>query len=132
MENSLHPDNKLILVVEDDDISFFLVREILKSLGLESIRAKTKEETMQIIAEHENLRLMVLDIMLKGSENGYVIAGELAEMKVNLPIIVVSAWDVSILKPKPSIYKNIIAVMEKPLKVGDFKKFMIEVLELGV
>ena len=75
---------------------------------------------------------MILDIMLMGSENGYVIASELASKQVDLPIVVVSAWDVSVLNPKPTINKNIIAVMEKPLNIGDFKKNMIEVLELGV
>ena len=132
MESSNYSDKMLILVVEDDDISYFLVREILSSLGLESIRAKTKNETLQIISEHKDLRLMILDIMLMGSENGYVIASELASKQVDLPIVVVSAWDVSVLNPKPTINKNIIAVMEKPLNIGDFKKNMIEVLELGV
>jgi CheY-like chemotaxis protein len=129
MPNNTDPNNAIILVVEDDEVSYILIREILKPLEIKTIRAKSKEEVLMLVNSDEDFRLIVMDVFLSGSENGYTIASELADMQVDLPIIIISAYTSSVLLPERKIVKNIKEVMDKPFDVNRFKKVLLESLK---
>jgi CheY-like chemotaxis protein len=129
MKPNTEINKAIILVVEDDDISYFLVQEILASFGMKAVRAKSKDEVMQLIEAKADFQMIIMDVMLDGSDNGYSIACELAAMQINLPIMIVSAWATAVLKPDRSKIKNIKEVLDKPFNVDNFKELLIKTLK---
>jgi CheY-like chemotaxis protein len=126
------PENQknkiIVLVVEDDEISFQLVKHLLEEIGIVALRAKSKTDVMNLIASDADFQLIVMDVILNGSENGYSIARELQAMQVNLPIVIVSAYSTAVLKPDRTKITNIKEVMEKPFNVDMFKKICLNLL----
>jgi CheY-like chemotaxis protein len=123
------PSNKIIiLVVEDDDISYFLISEILTSIGMKAVRATSKTEVLNLVASEDDFQMIIMDVILNGSENGYAIANELASMHIDLPIMIVSAWATAVLEPDRSQIKNIKQVMDKPFNVENFKRLLLQTL----
>lgn len=129
MKPNTEINKAIILVVEDDDISYYLVKEILSSYGMKAVRAKSKEEVMKLIQADEDFGMIIMDVMLDGSDNGYSIACELAAMQIDLPIMIVSAWATAVLKPDRSKIKNIKGVLDKPFNVDNFKELLIKILK---
>ncbi len=129
MNTNTEFNKAIILVVEDDDISFFLVEEILASYGMKAVRAKSKDEVMQLIQADEDFEMIIMDVMLEGSDNGYSIACELAAMQINLPIMIVSAWATAVLKPDRKKISNIKEVLDKPFNIENFKKLLLKTLK---
>jgi CheY-like chemotaxis protein len=123
------PHKIIILVVEDDDISYFLIQEILTSIGMKAIRATSKTEVLNLVGSQEDFQMIIMDVILNGSENGYAIASELASMHVDLPIMIVSAWATAVLEPDRSQIKNIKQVMDKPFNVENFKKLLLQTIQ---
>ena len=71
IENSAYKfDDQTILVVEDEDLNFKYIEEILSQLRINFIRAKTGTEALELM--HKNLRvdLILMDIRLP-EMNGY-------------------------------------------------------------
>jgi CheY-like chemotaxis protein len=125
-----NPSNKIIiLVVEDDDISYFLIQEILSSIGMKAVRATSKTEVLNLVGSQDDFQMIIMDVILNGSENGYAIASELASMHVDLPIMIVSAWATAVLEPDRSKIKNIKQVMDKPFNVESFKRILLKTLQ---
>lgn len=125
-ENS---SNKIIvLVVEDDEINYQLVKHLLEEIGIKTIQAKSKTEVMRLLASDADFQLIVMDVILNGSDNGYSIARELEAMQVKLPIMIVSAYTTAVLKPDRSKIKNIKEVMDKPFDTELFKKLLLNML----
>lgn len=123
-----HLNKIIILVVEDDDITYMLIQEIISSMGMKAVRATSKPEVLELIRSEENFQMIVMDIILNGSDNGYNIAKELAAMHVDLPIMVVSAYTTAVIKPSPDNMRNIKEIMDKPFNIENFKKLLLKTL----
>lgn len=129
MKTETSQNKIIILVVEDDDISYMLIREILDQMGMKAIRATSKTEVLQLIEKKEDFQMIIMDVILNGSDNGYVIANELSEMQINLPIMIVSAYSTAVLKPDRNRIKNIKEVMDKPFDIDKFKNLLLKTLK---
>jgi CheY-like chemotaxis protein len=127
-ENSGHK-KIIILVVEDDEVSYILIREILSSMGMTAVRATSKDEVLKLVDSKEDFRMIVMDIFLSGSDNGYAIAKELSEMKVDLPIMIVSAFTTAVFLPERKILDNIKEVMDKPFDITNFKEILLKIIK---
>jgi len=128
VENSGHK-KIIILVVEDDEVSYILIREILSSMGMTAVRATSKDEVLKLVDSKEDFRMIVMDIFLSGSENGYAIAKQLSEMKVDLPIMIVSAFTTAVFLPERKILDNIKEVMDKPFDITNFKELLLKTIK---
>jgi CheY-like chemotaxis protein len=117
-----------VLVVEDDEISFQLVRHLLEEINIVALRAKSKSDVMKLIASDADFQLIVMDVILNGSDNGYSIARDLEAMQVNLPIMIVSAYSTAVLKPDRTKISNIKEVMDKPFDTQLFKKILLQLI----
>ncbi len=120
----------IIMVVEDDDISYLLIREIVSNLGMKTVRATSKSEVLQLLSSKEDFHLIIMDIILNGSENGIAIANELAEMKVELPVMIVSAYATAILTHDRTQMKNVKEIMDKPFDISRFEKLLFKTLKI--
>jgi len=120
----------IILVVEDDEVSYILIREILNSMGMTTVRATSKDEVLKLVNTKNDFRLIVMDVFLNGSDNGYAIANELSDRKVDLPIMIVSAFTTSVYLPERRILNNIKEVMDKPFDISNFKELLLKTLKV--
>ncbi|MFO7869327.1 MAG: ATP-binding protein, partial [Bacteroidales bacterium] len=67
-KNDKKENNKLALIVEDDEISFMYLNIILKDAGFETIRAKDGIVAVQKCQKHKNISVILMDINLSGTD----------------------------------------------------------------
>jgi len=81
-----------ILVVDDDDVSFFLVQEILSAYSFEITRAHNGIEAMEFFRNHENpFDLVIMDIRMP-QMNGYEATRRIKEINPHVPVIALTAY----------------------------------------
>ena len=85
-------NKKVILIVEDDDISFDILNTMLKE-NYEIKRAKNGEEGLQIIRKDaKELSLVLLDLMMPVMDGFMVLKSKAAERRIsNIPVIVLTS-----------------------------------------
>lgn len=83
-------DNELILVVEDEDINYQVLRSILSSLNLKCDRAINGKEAVDKFL-HNNYRLILMDIQMS-EMNGWEATMKIRENDSEIPIIAVTAF----------------------------------------
>jgi len=89
--NDINPNYK-VLVVEDDDIGYTLLHEILSSYPLKLIRAHNGEEAVEMFAGcQQNIDLVLMDIRLP-KLNGYDATQRIKEINPSVPVIAVTAY----------------------------------------
>jgi DNA-binding response OmpR family regulator len=84
---------RTVLVVEDDDNSLFVLKEILGKMGYRVLQAWDGKQAIEV-AETEPLDLMLLDVQLPGV-NGLTVMRRLRENSSleSLPIVIMTAYD---------------------------------------
>ncbi|OFX86769.1 MAG: hypothetical protein A2W99_06815 [Bacteroidetes bacterium GWF2_33_16] len=81
-----------ILVVDDDDVSFFLVNEILSSYSVEITRANDGYEAMEFFKYKKNpFDLVIMDIRMP-KMNGYEATKRIKELNPTIPVIALTAY----------------------------------------
>jgi two-component system KDP operon response regulator KdpE len=78
-----------ILIVDDEPKLIRLVREILVATGYEALAAIRGDQAVEMVAL-EQPDLVILDIMLLGSMDGYEVASRIRELS-DVPIIMLTA-----------------------------------------
>ncbi len=85
------PEKNTILVVEDDELNFYLVNEILSLHGYEIIHAWNGLEALELIEQTPAIDLVLMDIKMPVM-NGYEATREIKALRPDLPIIAQSAF----------------------------------------
>lgn len=81
-----------VLIVEDDDVSYLLLSEILSSYPLNLIRANDGEEAVNYFGQDQsNINLVLMDIKLP-KINGYDATQRIKEINPSIPVIAVTAY----------------------------------------
>ena len=80
---------KTILVVEDNEPNFILIKEILKRTGVEIIHAITGIEAIE--QSKNNIDLVLMDIRLPEMD-GYETTRKIKSLKPDLPVIAQTAY----------------------------------------
>lgn len=84
--------NKRILVVEDDDISYLLIEEILSINNLTSARANCGIEAINYFSKNkEAFDLVLMDVRLPNL-NGFEATKQIKEINPSVPIVAVTAY----------------------------------------
>lgn len=83
--------DKQVLIVEDDIFSYELLCEYLKESKLRILHAKDGKEAVSVVAEKNNLDLILMDIQLPGI-NGIEATRLIREMNKDIPIIAQTAF----------------------------------------
>lgn len=84
----------VILLAEDDDPSFLLIKAIMKKTGLEILRAKDGREAIEIVKANDKISLILMDINMPGMD-GYEAKSAIKEIKPDMPIIAQTAYSIS-------------------------------------
>ena len=80
-----------ILIAEDDDINYTLLKESLKKVNISTCRARNGQEALDMVKGMVNISLILMDIKLPVM-NGKEAAREIKKIKPEIPIIAQSAY----------------------------------------
>ncbi|MCX6161194.1 MAG: response regulator [Ignavibacteriae bacterium] len=79
-----------MLIAEDDEISYRLIKAILKNTSVNLLRAYTGKTAVELVLEHPEISLVLMDLKMPVM-NGLEAAKEIKSFRQNLPIIAVTA-----------------------------------------
>ncbi|GAB1373296.1 hypothetical protein MASR1M46_01760 [Bacteroidales bacterium] len=106
-----------ILLAEDDDPSFLLIKAIMKKTNIDIFRAKTGSEALSIVQNNDNISLVLMDINMPDM-NGYDATREIKKIKPDLIVVAQTAY--SILGEKERILDSgFDEYISKPIKKED-------------
>ena len=97
-------ENKHILIVEDDESSAVLLKEILKRTGAELSFSDTGEDAVDHIKNHPETDLVLMDIHLP-NKDGVTATSEIREIKKKIIVIAQSAYLLSAEQQQASLTK---------------------------
>lgn len=83
-----------ILLAEDDDPSFLLIKAIMKKTNIDIFRAKTGSEALKIVQNNEHIALVLMDINMPDM-NGYEATREIKKLKPDIPVVAQTAYSIS-------------------------------------
>ena len=89
--NTDSDDKKLILVAEDDDISYTFLELVLTSSGYKVMHTVNGEDTVEACKEHPETALILMDIKMPGM-NGLEATEKIREFNKSVPIIAQTAY----------------------------------------
>ena len=120
--------NELILVVEDNEMSRKLVRDVLKFRGYEIIEAETGEEGVGL-AQERRPSLILMDIRLPGIDGIQALGRLRAEVDTReIPVMAMTA-SVMAGDRKRVLDAGFDAFQSKPIKMKDFLAAVEQLLE---
>jgi len=120
--------NELILVVEDDDKSRKLVRDLLTVKGYEIIEAGTGEEGVDL-AQKRGPNLILMDIRLPGIDGIQALGRLRAEVATReIPVMAITA-SVMASDRQRVLDAGFSAFQSKPINVKDFLAAVEQLLE---
>ena len=120
--------NELILVVEDDDKSRKLVRDLLTVKGYEIIEAGTGEEGVDL-AQKRGPNLILMDIRLPGIDGIQALERLRAEVATReIPVMAITA-SVMASDRQRVLDAGFSAFQSKPINVKDFLAAVEQLLE---
>lgn len=83
-----------VLVVEDEEVNYLYLEEVLKRIGLGIIHAKNGAEAIDIITSDEKIDLILLDIKLPDI-NGFDLLPQILAARPGIPVIAQTAYAMS-------------------------------------
>jgi signal transduction histidine kinase len=83
--------NRLVLIVEDDEMSYIYLKEVLKNTHIKILRAADGEEAVKLVHQHPDIDLVLMDIKLPVMD-GYEATRKIKEYKKQIPIIAQTAY----------------------------------------
>ena len=85
---------KTLLLAEDDEPSFLLLKAILKRTNIEIIRAKSGKEAVEIALGENSVSMILMDINMPDM-NGFEATDIIKRERPDLPIIAQTAYSIS-------------------------------------
>ncbi len=93
-------ENKVILVVEDDDPNFLYFKSLLKKTHAEIVWKKNGHEALEFINDStQKIDLVLMDVLIPFI-NGIEVTRELKKKRKSVPVIVVTAYTSKEVKEK--------------------------------
>ena len=84
-------NGKIILIVEDNDNNFDLLKTFLKSTGATVLWARDGDESVEMVRENGHIDLVLMDIQLP-TVSGFDATREIRTLKTDIPIIAQTAF----------------------------------------
>lgn len=122
---SILKETGTLLVVEDEQIVRFLLRDKLKSEGFKVTIAENGQEALNYLKKRE-FDLLLTDLGMPGM-SGYQLSVEAKELWPDMPIILATGWESRIDRNKLEEYK-IDYVVGKPFHFNEIIKVIVESL----
>jgi len=81
----------LVLIVEDDEMSYVYLKEVLKNTHIKIIRAADGKQAVDLVYQHPEIDIILMDIKLPVMD-GYEATRKIKEYKKHIPIIAQTAY----------------------------------------
>jgi len=91
MVSPLDFSKKIILIVEDDEVSYSLLEALLKLKGMKCIGVKNGKEAVEYCQNPNQIDLILMDIKMP-EMNGYEATRLIKKIRPELPIIAQTAY----------------------------------------
>lgn len=82
---------KLILIAEDDNISFTFLKLVLTSHGFSVIHAENGQDAVELFKENPEVAMVLMDVKMPGM-NGLEATREIRKLSPTVPIIAQTAY----------------------------------------
>ena len=92
-----HPQQKTILVAEDDDYNFNVIKAFLKSGNYEIIHARNGAEAVRLYSSKKNIALILMDIQMPVMD-GITATKKIRQLDKSVPVIVQTAYTMDNIK----------------------------------
>lgn len=119
--------NKTVLVVEDENINFRFIEEILKRTQIKVMRAKNGVEAVNITRSNPDISIILMDIKLPLID-GYEATRQIRAFNKDVPIIAQTAFALAGEKEK-SLHAGCTDYLAKPLRINDLLEIMSKYLD---
>jgi CheY-like chemotaxis protein len=103
-----------VLIVEDNDVNFIYLEEIMKNINAKVLHARNGSETIKLFNKHPGIDIVLMDIKLPDI-SGYEVTRELKRINPNIPIIAQTAYAMAGDREK-ALESGCDAYIAKPIK----------------
>ncbi|MHC1777844.1 MAG: PAS domain S-box protein [Lentimicrobium sp.] len=91
IEISVHQDNEVVLIADDDFTSFKLLETSLRKWNLTVIHAETGLEAVELVKNYDNIKLVLMDVKMPEMD-GFEATRIIKSLKPGLPVIIQTAY----------------------------------------
>lgn len=84
-------DDKNVMIVEDDEMSYIYLKEVLKSTNINIIHAKSGIEAVEMTRDNPDIDIILMDIKLPEMD-GYEATRRIKQIRESLPVIAQTAY----------------------------------------
>lgn len=84
-------NDKVILIVEDEDINYFIIEKLLANSNVKILWAKNGQKAVDLCTSKEKIDIVLMDLQLPVM-NGYEAIKQIKMVRPELPIIVQTAY----------------------------------------
>jgi PAS domain S-box-containing protein len=117
----------VIMVVEDEEVNFLYMEEVLKVMNLEILHAKDGEEAVEICRQRADIKIILMDIKLPVM-NGYEATKEIKKIRSDVPIVAQTAYAMTTDKEE-ALSTGCDDYISKPIKKAELidivKKYLV-------
>ena len=124
---SLAPDAQTVLVVDDQSGIRSLLRRILELEGLAVVDAKDGATALERFAQTPAIAAAMIDITMPGMD-GVTLASKLRELAPQLPLILMSGFDMDDLFESEATFDPPAGYLEKPFDLQRVARIVNEAL----
>jgi two-component system, cell cycle sensor histidine kinase and response regulator CckA len=121
--------NGRILLVEDDDDLRRMAEQILRSIGLDLVAARSAEEALDIHAVENRFDALVTDIMLPGL-SGVDLVTKIREVEPNIPVLYMTGYTGGLAGTRQANLGD--PVLRKPYRPDALRLRVAELIQLRV
>ncbi|MGM0530811.1 MAG: transporter substrate-binding domain-containing protein [Bacteroidota bacterium] len=116
------PKNITMLVAEDDESNFILIKEMMQDKNITFIRTKDGKETLEKIRNNPDIDLVLMDIKMPLMD-GYEATREIKKLRPGLPVIAQTAF-ASQKDREKAINAGCEGYLAKPIQVNDLMDYI--------
>ncbi len=117
-----------VLIADDEEISFMLLKKLMQKGDVEIIRAKNGEEAYEIYKNNPDINLILMDLRMP-QVDGYVAAQLIKNESPDIPIIAQSAY--SFKDDKENVSKSFNGYLSKPVNKKEFEEVVNKYLDIA-
>lgn len=120
--------DKVILVVEDDEVNYQFIEALLEKTQVQMLHAENGNQALELCKTINKIDLILMDIKLP-EKNGYEITREIKEFRKDIPIIAQTAFSILEVREK-CLSSGCEDVISKPVEIELFmqkiNKYLID------
>lgn len=117
-----------VLIAEDEEISFMLLKKLLEKGDVEIIRAKNGEEAYEIYKENPDINLILMDLRMP-QVDGYTAAQLIKNEAPEIPIIAQSSY--AFKENKENYNKAFNGYLSKPVNKKEFESVVNKYIDVA-